>query len=162
MPKRFVVVNTSPMLYLHQVGELHLLQKLYETVYVPNAVVQELKAGQAQGIDVPAVAEVPWVQDLALPKTDLIPNVTDLGQGEAEVIATGLTQHNSLLIIDDALGRRIAALYDLQYTGTLGVLIKSKQLGHIDSLQPIIQQLQSLGMWLSDALVLQVLQSVGE
>lgn len=162
MPKRFVVVNTSPMLYLHQVGELNLLQKLYETVHTPNAVIQELAAGQVQGIDVPTLAEIPWIQDVALPKTDLIPNVTDLGQGEAEVIAAGLIQPNSLLIIDDALGRKIAALYDLQYTGTLGVLIKSKQLGHIDSLQPIIKKLKSLGMWLSDALVLQVLQSVGE
>ncbi len=162
MPKRFVVVNTSPMLYLHQVGELNLLQKLYETVHTPNAVIQELAAGQVQGIDVPTLAEIPWIQDVALPKTDLIPNVTDLGQGEAEVIAAGLIQPNSLLIIDDALGRKIAALYDLQYTGTLGVLIKSKQLGHIDSLQPIIKKLKSLGMWLSDALVLQALQSVGE
>jgi uncharacterized protein len=51
--------------------------------------------------------------------------VTDLGQEEAEVIALGRQSPENLLILDDCLGRRIADLYQLKYTGTLGVLIEA-------------------------------------
>jgi len=45
-PERLVVSNTSPLLYLHQVGQLDLLQELYGKLYVPSAVQLELKAGE--------------------------------------------------------------------------------------------------------------------
>jgi predicted nucleic acid-binding protein len=162
MESRFVVVNTSPLLYLHQAGVLELLHKLYGTVHTPNAVIQELQAGQQQGVSVPQVGAMDWIDRVTLPSTDWIPDVTDLGEGEAEVIAVGRTQVDSLLVIDDALGRRIAQLYGLRYTGTLGVLLKAKQLGHIRQIQPVLEQLQGLGMWLSDGLIQQVLHSANE
>ncbi len=142
MPERSVIANTSPLLYLHQVAQLELLQKLYGTVQVPQAVVQELGAGKAQGINVPELATIDWVQSPTLPSLELIPNVMDLGQGEAEVIALGLMQPGSLLVIDDALGRQIAELYQLKYTGTVGVLIKAKQSGYLEAVGPILNSLR--------------------
>jgi uncharacterized protein len=67
-----------------------------------------------------------------------------------------------LLILDDSLGRRIADLYQLKYTGTLGVLIKAKKLGHLDAIAPIINQLRTQGMWLTDKIIGDILQSAGE
>ena len=98
----------------------------------------------------------------SLPTPNLIPNVTDLGQGEAEVIAIGLLQPGSLLVLDDALGRQIAQLHQLQYTGTLGILIRAKQLELLPAVLPVITQLQAKGMWLSDTLIQIVLQKVNE
>lgn len=42
MPDRLVISNTSPLLYLYQVGQLDLLQKLYGRVQIPAAVQEEL------------------------------------------------------------------------------------------------------------------------
>jgi|GEM_PF-2994183 predicted nucleic acid-binding protein len=56
----------------------------------------------------------------------------------------------------------MAQLYKLSCTGTLGVLIKGKELGYIDQVLPLIQQLQSQGMWLSNKLIEQVLCRAGE
>jgi predicted nucleic acid-binding protein len=50
MPERIVVSNTSPLQYLHQVGLLDLLEKLYGEVLVPPAVQEELRAGERRGI----------------------------------------------------------------------------------------------------------------
>ena len=84
------------------------------------------------------------------------------GQGEAEVIALGLENPGSLLIFDDQLARRIANLYGLKYTGTLGVLVKAKQLGYLPAVAPVIAMLRSQGMWLTDKIIDDVLRLCGE
>lgn len=45
MPE-LVICNTSPLFYLHRLRQLELLQKLYERIVVPRAVVQDLNAGR--------------------------------------------------------------------------------------------------------------------
>jgi len=50
-----VIVNTSPLLYLHQIGHLELLQKLYSGILTPPAVIEELAVGKKQGINVPDI-----------------------------------------------------------------------------------------------------------
>jgi predicted nucleic acid-binding protein len=153
MPEDVTVINTSPLLYLHQIGLLEFLPKLYGTVTAPLAVEQELNAGKAMNIDVPDLAQLPWLEVRELSSLSNLPNVIDLGRGEAEVIALGLDNPNSLLILDDQLGRRIATLYQLRYTGTLGVLIKAKQAGYLNAVAPAIAQLQAQGMWLTDSII---------
>jgi predicted nucleic acid-binding protein len=79
-----------------------------------------------------------------------------------EVIAAGIQHPNSLLILNDSLGRRIANLYQLRYTGTLGVLVKAKQAGYLSAISPIIHHLRYQGMWLSDQVVNSALQLARE
>jgi uncharacterized protein len=153
MPNVLTFINTSPLLYLHQVGQLELLSKLYGVIIAPTAVEQELAEGKAKGVDVPDLNHLNWLQIRTIDSASTIPNLIDLGRGEAEVIALGLENPNSLLILDDQLGRRIAALHQLHYTGTLGVLIKAKQAGYLASIAPIITALQEQGMWLTELII---------
>jgi len=161
-PEPLVIVNTSPLLYLHQVGCLELLQQLYGTITVPPAVPQELEIGKLQGVDVPEVNSIEWIQIRPVASAAIIPAVIDLGQGEAEVLAWGLENPDSLLIFDDSLARRIADLYSLKYTGTLGVLVKAKQAGYVSAVAPVIAMLRSKGMWLTDKIINDVLRFSGE
>ena len=118
--------------------------------------------GKSQGIDVPEIPKVAWIHVQQLTDSSLIPNVTDLGQGEAEVIALGIQYSNSLLILDDQLGRQIARLYHLHTTGTLGILLKAKQQGLITEVSPLIALLRQKGMWLSQQLINDVLDLADE
>jgi predicted nucleic acid-binding protein len=162
MPETLVIVNTSPLLYLYQVDCLELLQQLYSTITVPPAVPQELETGKLQGVDVPEVNSIEWIQIRPVASATIIPAVIDLGQGEAEVIALGLENPGSLLVFDDSLARRIADLYGLKYTGTLGVLVKAKQSGYLSAVAPVINMLRSKGMWLTDKIISDVLRLSGE
>lgn len=157
------IVNTSPLLYLHQIGQLDILPKLYGSVTTPAAVEQELSVGRDKGIDVPNIQHLDWLSIVSLEVDAVIPNVIDLGRGEAEVIALGLRgKSSSLLILDDQLGRRVATFYRLRITGTLGVLIKAKQKGHMAAIAPIISQLQKQGMWLTEPIIKKALDLAGE
>ncbi len=131
MPEPVVVSNTSPLLYLHQVGQLELLESLYGRIKVPAAVREELRAGAERGIDTPDLDRYSWIEVETLRDVAFLPVAVDLGAGEAEAIALALLFPKSVLILDDGLGRRIARLNHLTITGTLGVLVKAKQAGRL-------------------------------
>lgn len=162
MPERRVVCNTSPLLYLHQVNQLELLSLLYGQVLIPPAVRAELRRGADQGVDVPDIQAMTWIEVRSLQDTTLLPTVVDLGAGEAEAIALALFLPGALLILDDDLGRRIARLNSIRYTGTLGVLIKAKQEGFLPRVGPVLEALQGTTMWLSHDLIRTVLDEAGE
>jgi predicted nucleic acid-binding protein len=162
MPDRLVISNTSPLLYLHQVGHLELLPRLYGQVQVPSAVREELRAGAELGVAVPDIGTLDWLRVELLRDTSLLPVVIDLGPGEAEAIALAIAHPGSLLILDDTLGRRIARLNRLTYTGTLGILVKAKNQGLLPSVSPVIEALRSTTMYLTASLIETVLREAGE
>ncbi len=78
---RDAVVNTSQLIYLHRVGTLDLMPRLFREVSVPSAVVDELQEGLQRGYDVPNTANYPWLQVVdakAIPSEWL---ALDLGPG---------------------------------------------------------------------------------
>ncbi|MBE9158375.1 DUF3368 domain-containing protein [Nodosilinea sp. LEGE 06152] len=162
MPENPTFINTSPLLYLHQVGQLSILPKLYGTIIAPAAVEQELFIGRERGVDVPDLTDLNWLHIQTIESALTVPNIVDLGRGEAEVIALGLQNPTGLLILDDQLGRRIAALSQLRYTGTLGILVKAKQAGYLTTVSPVIAKLKTKGMWLTPTIVQTVLELAGE
>lgn len=66
------------------------------------------------------------------------------------------------MIFDDQLARRMANIYKLKYTGTLGVLVKAKKLGYLSSVASVITMLREQGMWLTDNIINDVLRLAGE
>lgn len=57
-----VIVNTSPLFYLHRLGYFNLLEKLYGEIVIPEAVVAELEEGEQSGEDVPKIAKYNWIK----------------------------------------------------------------------------------------------------
>lgn len=162
MPDRLVVSNTSPLLYLHQVRHLDLLQRLYGQILIPPAVRDELAAGSERGVAVPDTAVLEWLQVRPLRDAGLLPVVVDLGAGEAEAIALAVANPGSLLILDDSLGRKIAHLNRLTYTGTLGVLVRAKREGLLPSVSAVIDELRKTTMHLTPTLIEIILKEAGE
>ena len=162
MPSRSVIVNTSPLLYLFRVGQIEILRGLYEEVLAPPAVAEELVAGADAGVDVPRLTDYAWIRTPEIRGSAVLPAITDLGRGEAEVIALGLERPGSLLILDDMLARRVAALNGLPVTGTVGVLLRAKQRGILPMVGPTLHRLRDVGMWLSDEVCAWLLRQAGE
>jgi predicted nucleic acid-binding protein len=79
MPNSQVIVNTSPLLYLYQVGCLELLQCLYSQILTPLAVIEELAIGKNQGINVPNIQAIEWILITPVKSVSLIPAIIDLG-----------------------------------------------------------------------------------
>jgi uncharacterized protein len=121
---RDVVTNTSPLLYLHQLGLINLLPQIFQRLVVPSAVIAELAEGQGLGYDVPSPSAFAWVE-IAPPVVPITQAPTGLGPGEREAIALAVTRRSDLILLDDGLARRYASGLGLAVAGTLGVILRA-------------------------------------
>jgi len=156
------IVNTSPLFYLHRLGLLELLKKLYGHITVPEAVKKELIEGQAQGEDVPQLENYIWVEIRSVSMPKYLQLIADLGPGESEVLALATNHPSALVILDDKLARRIAEMQGFRLTGTAGVLLRAKQQGLVPALKPIIERLLDLDFRLKPDLVKATFELAGE
>lgn len=162
-PTTPVVVNATPIITLSTVRQLDLLHQLYGEVLIPEAVHSELLAGGQRRVGVADLATRPWIRPCALrdpSRAELL--LTDLDQGEAEVIALAQELQAGLVIIDERLARRHAERLHLPMTGTLGVLLKAKRVGLVSRLEPMIADIRAAGIRLGEDLVRRVIQLAGE
>jgi len=146
-----IICNTSPLQYLHQLGRLSVLAVLAGRISVPQAVVDELAVGRAQGVDLPDPANLNWVSICSPKGQPVLPPGLQLGPGEQEVLALAIESTDAVVVLDDALARRAATALGLRMTGTLGLLIDAKQAGLVTTIEPLLDQLQVLGFRLHPA-----------
>ncbi len=151
MPK-IIIADTSCLIVLDQIGELSILEKVYTEIIITPEVQQEFKGVIPDWIKVTSVTDKKRQNILEL----------DLDSGEASAIALGLENENSLLIIDEKKGRAIAKKLGLRITGTLGIIVKGKELGIISSVKEILEKLEKFDFWISESLKNKILTKVGE
>jgi predicted nucleic acid-binding protein len=147
-----IISDTSCLILLDEIDELHLLRKLFGQVIITQIVAAEY------GNELPD-----WVivQNPADRKNQLVLETT-LDKGEASSISLALEKENCLLIIDELRGRKLAKQIGLTITGTLGVLAQAKQNGHILALKPLLDKVKLTDFQLSEQLIQQTLKEVGE
>lgn len=158
---RKVVCNTTPILSLLKIGQLSLLEKLYTNVIIPEAVWKEVEAGK-EGSYYADLTALSWIEIRGVQNPTAVQYLTDLDKGEAEVIVLAREINADLVIIDETTGRQYAQHFDLPLTGTLGILLRSKQSGYIPKIKPLLEQLRATGVWLHDRVIQDVLALAGE
>ena len=121
-----VVCNTSPLQYLHQIGQLRILPAL---------------AG--------SIIDLNWIQIRAPISVKAASLITDLGPGESQVLMLALETPGSIALLDDGLARRVAIARGIPIKGTLGLLLDAKRAGHIAVVKPSLDKLQDLGFRLA-------------
>jgi predicted nucleic acid-binding protein len=139
-----VVSNASPLIALHQIGQLNLLQRLFSTILVPPAVIVEIRSV----VSLPA-----WISERKLIRSMSPMGVrTSLGPGESEAIALSVEVNARWVILDDLLARRMAISLELPVVGTLGILLLAKQSGHLSAVRPCLDHLKNSGFFFTDEL----------
>ena len=159
---REVISNTSPLQYLYQLDLLDLLPALYSEIVVPHGVAKEIAAGRVRGVSLPVLESIPWIRLQEVTNAALLPLVPDLGTGEREVLALALERSNPLVILDDALARRFAQRLEIALTGTLGLLLKARQIGRVERIEPLLDRLEALNFRLDPETRAHVLRVAGE
>src|SRR3989304_9207163 len=160
MPK--AITNTSPLLYLYRIEAIEWLPKLFEEVWTPEAVKNELLAGRNKGYDVPNPVDYPWlniVDPKSMPSEWL---ALDLGAGEIAAMALALENPSHVVLLDDGLARRTAQVAGLQVWGTLKILLEAKSQGLIEKVEPYVTNLSEAGMWVSAEVKQRILILTGE
>jgi len=156
------ISNTSPLLYLHRIGALDWLMSLFSQVLIPGAVASELERGRTEGYDVPDLTAYSWLRQVEPHATPSEWLALDLGPGELAAMALALENRDCVILLDDALARRIAQAAGLTVWGTLKVLLEAKARGLTERIEPLLDRLAGSGMWLSDEIRQRILALAGE
>jgi predicted nucleic acid-binding protein len=157
-----IIVNTSPLQYLHQLNLLELLPLLFQEIIVCDAVILELARGRQLGLVLPIPENLSWVKvnrPIGLAGTKLAGN---LGPGESSSLVLAVERPGSWLVLDDRLARETAKKLGIPLLGTAGVLLRAKQAGHISSIAPVLDQLDVLGFRLKASTRQIILKLAGE
>lgn len=141
-----VVSNSGPLINLAKVGQLTLLQDLFQHIMIPPEVFEEvvIRGGGQPGAGETNAAQ--WIMRGILQHSDVADILAaELDRGEAEAIALALQEKADWLLIDERVGRRFAQRVGLKVKGTLGVLLEGVRHGCINDLQPLLDTLVARG-----------------
>ena len=156
------VVNASPLILLGKAGRLNLLAGLADELVVPQAVLNEVqvrKTGFSIVATLNSSSRFRIAEDILAPQELM---VWDLGRGETQVIALALVANYDRIVLDDLEARRCAQAMGLRVIGTLGVIARAKRSGIIEQAYPVIQEVCRAGLYVTDDLVAQILNEIGE
>lgn len=147
-----VISDASPLIALADIGRLSLLQSMFGEVVITDVVRREVQADLPEWITVENVYDFDTYEAL---KQQLDP-------GEASAIALSMETPNCLLIMDERKGRSVAKELGVEVIGLLGIILKAKQIGLIESGEIVLGELEEHGLWLSSKLKTELLKNLGE
>lgn len=159
-----VVSDTTPLIGLASIGRLDLLRELFEEVYIPQAVFDEtVTHGREESKAKKEVSNARWIHIVEV-KDRLAVNVLldEMDLGEVETIVLASEMNADWVLMDEKKGRRKLAQLNIPKIGTLGVLLKARQLELIPLLRPEIEELQKSGFSISPSVVDTLLEMAGE
>jgi predicted nucleic acid-binding protein len=153
------VSNTTPLRYLIAIHQEHLLGRLFEKVFVPTAVQQELTDMETPENIRRCVLSFPdWLEVRTVPETHAATFPVTLHPGEREAILLAETLPADVLLMDEQIGRAIALSRNLPLSGTLGVLERADTMGFVSDFPAVLQQLKASGFFIAQPLEQQLLQ----
>jgi predicted nucleic acid-binding protein len=147
-----IISDTSCLILLIKINELDLLRKFADKIVITSIIKEELKIDLPQWLEVIDPKDKHYQSILEL----------DLDKGEASAIALMFEIDHAVLLIDDLKGRKVADRLNLRFSGTFGFLLKSKEIGLITSIKPIIEKIRSTNFWFSEALLSEILKQAKE
>lgn len=158
-----IVSDTGPLIALAKLGRLELLTALFSEIHIPQVVLTEATAKgeytDAESIRAFTMAHAQVEATLENSLSRHLLSILDEGETQALILAKKL---GCGVLIDEKRGRRVARKEGIPVVGVLGVLLQAKRDGHIESLKPLVLQLQGSGYRVSDSLVMAVLGLAGE
>ncbi|MFC1851228.1 DUF3368 domain-containing protein [candidate division CSSED10-310 bacterium] len=155
-----VIANTTPFISLAAIGKLDLLEKIYQSIIIPEAVFDEIQVGG--NITVPNLSSFNWI--------NIAPNISDaehrmlyqLDFAEKQVILHAMKMNAHLVIIDERLARNIAEYIGFKVKGSLGILAEAKKKNLIPHFYPCAIEMKQKGIRFSEKLINEIARTLGE
>jgi len=151
-----IVINASPLIFLHKIDRLDIVHEMFDTVYIPQAVLREIELGNVtEAKDL--LSNIQYSVLEVTNRTAVLGLLGRLHIGEVEVLVGAVEKGIATIVLDDMYARNKAKQLKLEVTGTLGILLKAKEMRLIDNIRKDIEGLLNAGMYLSDKIIERVL-----
>lgn len=150
--KATIISDTSSLIILTKLDCLELLEHLFEKVFIPKRVEQELARKEDdvhQTIINNPLFEIVECKDTELLR--LLDDILDYGESEALILAK---ERQLILLIDEKKARKIAKNMEIRIIGFLGVLLLNYQRSKLskNQIEDILHHADNLDFRLSEKL----------
>lgn len=159
-----VVSDTTPLIGLASIGRFELLRRLFGEVYIPKAVYQEtVVAGREKGGAKREVSGAKWIKIVEVRDRLAVEVLLDeLDLGEAETIVLAREMKADWVLMDEKKGRRKLRQLGMNKIGTIGILLKAKEVGYLEAIREDIERLRDKGFSISQRVVDVILEQANE
>lgn len=157
----FWVINASPVILLAKVGLIEKVSSLPDSFVIPEPESVEIASVHEDAASRWLVNAGRQFVQQAVPE---LPELSrfDIGSGERSVISWAKAHPEFIAVLDDQEARVAARELGIKVLGTIGVVIRLKKAGLISEIKPHLLQIKSVGGYISDGLLREVLSSAGE
>jgi len=150
--EKVIISDTSCLITLSRIYRIEILKQLYSEVQITSEVEKEF------GGELPD-----WVVIRDPNNEDIIKFLKlNLDDGEATSIALAYENKNSILIIDERKGRKMAISLGLHVIGLLGIILRAKNENYIHSVAEILEEIEKAGFRVSKSLKDTLLKKANE
>lgn len=157
------VVDTSPLIFLAKLDRLDLLTMGADVVWVPQAVLDEVRAKPDEATQAIEQVSQRWLSVHRVSNREAVEMLlANLDLGEAEAIVLAKEVKADKVVMDDLDARRYARRVGFDLIGTMGLLLAAHLRGEIPSIREEIERLQELGFRVAQPLVEAILREAGE
>lgn len=164
MSLKIIVSDTSAISNLFTINQIAILKSLYAHIIIPAAVYDELLRSKLHDFKTFVQQNNSWIEIKNVSDKNNVMqlrNTLDAGESEAIVLAKEIKA--DLLIIDENMGRKAAAVAGIKTIGLLGILLLAKKKNLIAELKPVLDLLiTKSGFRVKDDLYKRVLKEAGE
>ena len=159
--------DAGPLIWLAKCDILHLLEKLYPEILIPEAVHEEavergLEKGYEDAKIIKKALEEEWIRvyKTSTQFTDKVETVEkrldiELGSGEREAIALALEKKISTFLTNDEDAYHIGKVLGLEPRGVLYLLLNGVKEGHHnkEKAKESLREMLEEGFWLSPTII---------
>jgi uncharacterized protein len=156
---KIVIADTGAIISLIHIGQIDLIEKIFDCFYIANAVWIELCNYDNPDINHEQLKNLKArVKDIN--SKNYLSMVMDFGESESVILYEEIKA--DYLLIDDNKARLVAESLNINCIGTLGLLLIAKQKGLVPELRPIFEKLTLAGRYFSRKLLNDILSELEE
>jgi len=161
--KLVVVCDSSALIPLSLINQLHLLEELYGGVFIPPGVHDEVvrRGGGRAGAE--EVQNAPFIRVEPLRDPRPIALYTgELSPEDAEVLVLAKEQNADVILTRDRGLRRRARREGVITITVLALFLDAKRAGFISEVKPLLDELRSKGVLIREGVYQETLRQAGE
>ena len=165
------VSDSTPLILLAKIGRLELLKTLFNNIYIPEAVTNEVVT-KGKALNQPDayiiekatktwIHETPVTTEINIEYSYLDTN-TRLDEGEKQALKLCKQLNALYFIADDKEARKVAKLLNIKPIGTLGIIIQALKIGAITQKEAenIVDDLITSGLRIDTTLYKKILEII--
>lgn len=133
---KIVIADTGALISLGQVGLISLIEKVFGEFYIAHAVWEELYKYEHPNFSKETLESLSS-KIVKIRSKNHLAMVMDYGESESVILYEELNA--DFLLIDDNKARIVAESLDINCIGSIGLLLKAKQMGAINELRPVFE-----------------------